>query len=93
MHLISVGKPTVEPDEWKKFGDPVTGSRWFRGVPAVEVRAGEVVWACPTAECNGSMEFNGSAWPTGSYGYHHTCSECGFAAAIHGARFGHNEDE
>ena len=79
--------------EWPKFGDTIAGSRWFNGAPSVSVSGGEVVWNCPSTGCNGHMRFNGSVWATGSPGYHHTCTNCGFTAALKGAVFGEPDDE
>lgn len=44
-------------------------------------------WLCPNRECAGEMKDSGWTWPTGDPGYHHTCSVCGFTAAIHGATY------
>lgn len=74
--------------EWPRHGETIAGSRWFKGVPTVVIVESEVAWHCPTTDCDGVMKFNGSVWPTGVPGYHHTCTVCGFTAAIKGALFG-----
>ncbi|MDO5947990.1 hypothetical protein [Burkholderia cepacia] len=74
--------------EWPRHGEAIAGSRWFEGVPSVGIVDREVVWHCPTTGCEGVMKFNGSVWPTGVPGYHHTCTACAFTAAIKGALFG-----
>lgn len=91
---ISVERP--QPDlsqksdknpEHEKFGRTITGSRWFNGNPFVIVRSVTPVeenWACPIAGCTeGIMVYNGMQWPVNPPGYHHTCSKCGFTAAVH----------
>ncbi|WP_241299363.1 hypothetical protein [Burkholderia stabilis] len=93
MGMIEVGDPVNEPQEWRGFGDPIAGSRWFNGVPTVALSDGEVVWNCPATKCDGTLKFNGSIWPTGTPGYHHTCTSCGFTAAIKGAIFGSPDGE
>lgn len=81
--------PEQKP-EWDEFGEQCAGSRWFNREPTLvksEVRVFEERWSCPCVGCDGEMKFNGMTWPTGDPGYHHTCSRCGFTAAIHGAKY------
>ena len=44
-------------------------------------------WLCPNRECAGEMKDAGWMWPTFDPGHHHTCSECGFTAAIKGCTY------
>jgi len=63
---------------------------WYRGEPEIESRKVypvREVWKCPKSDCDGEMEFNGASWPTADPGYHHTCTKCGYTAAIHGKGF------
>lgn len=76
--------------EHEQFGKTITGSRWFNQEPEIverPVRTFEQRWLCPMDECSGQMVYNGMSWPMNPPGYHHTCSECGFTAAIHGKRY------
>ena len=62
---------------------------WFVGTPEIAVRPVRPVrhvWRCPRC-VGGEMVYNGSWWPTGDPGYHHTCSKCGFTTAINGHRY------
>jgi hypothetical protein len=59
---------------------------WFSGEPEVvekELVPYRRVWLCPEDDCDGEMKFNGFTWPTADPGYHHTCTKCGFTAAVH----------
>lgn len=79
----------IAEKDWNQFGSDIGGSRWFHGEPMITKRQVTPVrasWLCPT-ECGGYMVFNGMTWPTGDPGYHHTCDQCGFTAAIHGHRY------
>ena len=76
--------------EWNEFGKQCANSRWFRGEPLLierPVRTYEQRWMCPVKPCDGEMRYNGMMWPTADPGYHHTCSKCGFTAAITGAQY------
>lgn len=76
--------------EWEKFGAQCGGSRWFEGDPTIvekPVVMVRVVWPCPVQGCAGEMKFNGMTWPTGDPGYHHTCTQCRFTAAIRGHQY------
>lgn len=53
-------------------------SRWFRPEPNIV----EGRWRCPHNDCDGYMISNGSVWPMNPPGYHHSCTACGFTAAI-----------
>lgn len=78
-------KSDINP-EHERFGRTIAGSRWFNGKPFITVRSVTPVqenWRCPLVDCNGFMVYNGSQWPMSPPGYHHTCSACGFTAAIH----------
>lgn len=77
-------------DKWNEFGAACAGSRWFRGEPNLKktpMRPVNVTWPCPVTPCDGEMRFNGMMWPTGDPGYHHTCTKCGFKAAIKGNKY------
>ena len=81
----------------EKFGSPIMTSqgpsRWFRGEPEiseVHMATFEQRWMCPMDNCNGEMQYNGSQWPMSPPGYHHTCTECGFTAALCGVSYPRN---
>lgn len=86
------GKP-----EWRQFGDPIglpfseTGeSRWFHGEPVIderEVKTFAQSWPCPVGGCEGEMIANGMTWPMNPPGYHHTCNQCSFTAALSNQQF------
>lgn len=85
----TVSTNTVNP-EWEQFGESCAGSRWFNGKPEVSerlVQTYEQRWLCPVKPCDGEMQFSGMVWPTGDPGYHHTCSKCGFKAAVCGGMY------
>lgn len=80
----------MSESEHEQFGSTIGsiggGSRWFNREPEVrrtEVKTYRETWMCPCDGCHGEMEFNGHTWPTGDPGYHHTCSNCEFTAAVH----------
>ena len=74
-----------------KFGEGIASSRWFKGEPQVtetRVVAYQQRWQCPHEDCPGEMIHNGRSWPdTPVPGYHHTCNNCGFTAAIYGIKY------
>jgi hypothetical protein len=76
------------------FGSPIAGSRWFNQKPQITTKPlgkpVKFIWGCPLDGCDGQMIFNGSTWPTGDPGYHHTCDKCGLTAAIHSKRYPYN---
>jgi hypothetical protein len=68
-----------------EFGEPCGNSRWFNREPnitRIDVKTFRELWPCP-CDCDGQMIFNGQVWSTNPPGYHHTCSRCGFTAAVH----------
>ncbi len=73
------------------FGRTIAGSRWFKGPVTTLVRKKmipvEVRWMCPMDGCDGEMEDNGMRWPMNIMGYHHTCTKCGFTAALSGKSY------
>lgn len=72
------------------FGSPIGNSRWLKGEPTLietPMQPVRVIWPCPMDECAGEMEFNGCTWPMSIPGYHHSCSKCGFTAAIAGKKY------
>jgi len=80
--------------EHEEFGPTDGDSRWFNRAPEVLETPALVVrqrWMCPLRSCSGEMVFNGSAWGAGadgkSRGWHHTCSVCGFTAALVDQKF------
>lgn len=76
--------PTERNDA--QFGEPISGSRWFTGeMRILRKRKIPVIvrWLCPYPDCEGEMQPNGTIWPTGDPGIHHTCAVCGFTAAVH----------
>jgi len=78
---MTEGIPERNP-EHDKFGNYCAGSRWFNGEPEVTCKPvvpRRATWGCPIDGCNGTMEFNDMSRLTG---YHHTCTQCGFTAAI-----------
>lgn len=81
---------TLDATDPENFGTTIAGSRWFDGDPDISRKRMVPVrerWRCPMEACDGEMRFNGSVWPTGRQGYHHTCNECGFTAAIRGKKY------
>lgn len=78
------------PDNDALFVGRIVESGWFKGevvltrTPLWPVR---VRWPCPVDGCSGEMKINGFVWPTIPEGYHHTCTICGFTAAISGKRY------
>lgn len=88
--IVSGGGNSSMDKDHEKFGASIAGSRWFNVEPRIEEKRMVPVqqrWLCPIEECEGEMVFNGMTWPTGDPGYHHTCSKCGFTAAIRGATY------
>lgn len=41
---------------------------------------------CPKCK-EGTMDFNGAGWPGEPPAFHHTCTKCGYTAALPGAQF------
>ncbi len=81
---------TERREEHEKYGSTITGSRWFNEEPEIteqEVKTFTQRWMCPIKDCDGEMRFNGVAWPMVEPGYHHTCVECGFTAAVEGKQY------
>lgn len=91
----SRSEPSYDTEEAEEYGTSIGGalgkaSRWFDGEPDVSRERVVPVrerWWCPMSDCDGEMTFNGSTWPTGRPGYHHTCGECGFTAAVRGKKY------
>ena len=65
-------------------------SEWFNGTPKIEEKRlvpYQARWLCPKDDCQGEMKFNGFTWPTGTPGYHHTCTACQYTAAMRGKKY------
>ena len=80
--------------EWEEFGEPIgtpSGeSRWFSRAPNIAEQPMVPIqerWLCPVEGCEGEMVYNGLTWPTASPGYHHTCTQCRFTAAVRGVHY------
>ncbi len=63
---------------------------WYNNEPNIEKTPVVPVsekWLCAQKNCDGAMVYNGTSWPTGTPGYHHTCDECGYTTVLRGKRY------